>query len=319
MSAAPRRPDWWERLISFFAVIKRSGPFGIKVYEFVSRVYWTTKIAATRHRSDEEHIRKEFRACVGRDLDLGNPRTFSEKLQYLKLHDQTALHRQCADKIAVRDYVSQRLPADALIPVIMTTRDVDDIRPEKIPNERFVIKTNHDSGSVQFCHDRSTFDWDACRRKLRRALRRDFWLIGRELQYRDIDRALIVEEMLQSEVHCLRDYKFYCFAGDPKFLQVDIDRFSNHRRDLFDLSWNRLDAEYCIPRSDIAVPRPDALPTMIDYARRLSAPFRFARIDLFLVGDHVYFGEVTFHPYSGFREFTPQSFERRLGDMIVLE
>lgn len=319
MSAAPEHDRRLvSRASSALAWLKRRGGAAAAFYDFLSDAYWSMKLWLTRSRTDEEHVRIEFREAFGRELDLSNPRTFSEKLQYLKLYDQTPLHAQCADKIRVRDYIRSKVPEDALIPALLITYDVADITPERIAAPRFVIKPNHDSGSVQFCHDRNTFDWASCRRKLARALRRDFWMIGRELQYRDIRRGLIVEEMLISESCELRDYKFYCFGGEPKFLQIDVDRFSGHRRDLFDLEWRKMDVQYSIPNSNLNIPRPDTLPLMIEYAHRLAEPFKFVRVDFFSVNSRVYVGEITFHPYSGFRGFTPESFDAALGDMIKL-
>lgn len=306
------------RLSGAFKSMKEAGAVGRFVYESLSAAYWRAKLFASRNMSDEEYVAREFRRHLGRPLDLSNPRTFAEKLQHLKLYDQTPLHAQCADKIRVRDYAQEHIPKSALIPLVLTTYDVEDINERNIPDRAFVVKTNHDSGSVQFCRDRDAFDWAACRRRISRFMKQDFSAIGREIQYRRIRRGIIVEKMIEGDGGDLPDYKLYCFAGEPLFVQVDVNRFTKHRRDFFDLDWTPLNVQYNIPNSGLVVPRPETLPVMLDYARRLARPFKFCRIDLFSVRGHVYFGEVTFHPYSGFREFTPQGFDRLLGDMIPL-
>lgn len=306
------------RASALLAGLRESGAAGRFAYDTMSALYWNFRLWATRGWTDEQHIKAEFKAAFGYELDLENPVTYSEKLQYLKLYDLTPLHTQCADKIRVRAYVRERLSEDVLIPMVLATYDLEDINPEKISAQRFVVKPNHDSGSIEFCRDRNQFDWARCRRRMARALRRDFSRVGRELQYRDIRRGLIVEEMLLSDEYDLRDYKFYCFGGEPRFLQVDIDRFTNHRRNFFDMDWNPLDMQYSIPNANIVVPRPSTLNLMAQYARRLAEPFRFSRVDLYSLGSKVYFGEITFHPYSGFRSFSSREVEEKLGSWIDL-
>lgn len=142
---------------------------------------------------DRLYVRRQYEEIVGTRLDLDHPETLSEKIQWLKLRDATPLHTRCADKIGARDYVRELRGGDHLIPALLITDRLSDVAPKRIGAERFVAKTNHDWGGVVICRDRASFDWAAARRKLRSHLRRRFWKVNRELAYKDIAPAIIVE------------------------------------------------------------------------------------------------------------------------------
>lgn len=277
-----------------------------------------------RFAPDAVVTKRSYRHRFGRDLDLENPQGLSEKIQWLKLNGMTPLHSRCSDKIAVRDYVAERVGSEILIPMVMATYDVAEITPENIPAERFVVKPNHDSGSVVFCRDRASFDWADARRRLRAMLKRDFHLAQRERQYEGIRRGLIVEELLeQSGGGDLIDYKIYCFHGKPTFAQVDLGRHSDHRRAMYDLDWRKLPERIetlpGLPAAlDGELPRPEGWEEMKRIAAILAKPFPLVRIDFYNVDGRVFFGEMTFTPGAGLSRFEPREKDVAYGRLLDL-
>jgi hypothetical protein len=257
---------------------------------------------------------KKFR----KTLPLLAPKTFNEKIVWSKIFVRDERMVTCADKYAVRSFVRDRLGSDsALVPLLLVTDDPADIRADRISASAFAIKVNHDSGSVIFCRDREKFDFERCRKTLSWLLKRNYSFLNREWQYDRIrSRKIIVEPLIEGpEKGDLKDYKFLCFNGSAKYVFVESDRFIEHKRDIFDMEWNRVPVRCHYPMSDIPPERPASLPQMIEIAERLSAGFDFVRVDLYDTADGVRFGEMTFHPASGYKGFTPPSFDRILGDL----
>jgi hypothetical protein len=284
--------------------------------DFAHDAYMRLRLLRARRRGMRAHLVREFEAVFGHAPDLDNPRTFNEKMQFLKMQSRTPLHRICADKIAVRDYVADRLGTDLLVPLLHVFDDASAVTPQTISEDRFVVKATHDSGSTQICTDRETFNWRSARRRLSGALARDYAYLHYELQYHDIPRKIIVEELLDGAA--TSDYKIFCFDGEPFMTGVNYDRRGTHRHDFFDLEWNRLPVVYAKPTIGHAIPVPLTYDRMIDYARTLSKGFPFCRIDYFESEGQLFFNEITFHQYSGLMRFDPDEFDRILGDRITL-
>ena len=255
---------------------------------------------------DEWVVRRNYFHRFGVYPDLNNPQTLSEKVTWLKLHGATPLHRRCADKIAVRDWVAARVGPEVLNRAILITENPADITPDVIPDRRFVVKANMDTGSVLLCHDRARFDWDACRARMAEALARPFWRIQRERQYRGIRPAIIVEHMLDPDDPAigLTDHRILCLHGEPQFVEVTVVPPGALYCAVYSLDWVRLPIQVMAEASNSAVlpfelPRPGGLDRMLDIARRLSAPFPLVRVDLYETGRRVVFGELTFTPSAG--------------------
>jgi hypothetical protein len=264
-------------------------------------------------------VAHQYRLRNGRWPDLRDPRGYNEKILWLKLHDVTPLHTRCADKIAVRDYVAERWGADILTPALLISHDVEDLRPEAVTAERFVVKTNHDQGGVFICRDRAAFDWAGVRRQIARRMRHSPYDNLRERQYKDIRPGIIVEQFLEADgPEGLVDYKFNCFGGRPRFVQVNIGRQGNHVQLFYDLDWRKLPCWRTYPDITPDAARPPNLARMVEIAAALSAPFAFARVDLYDLGHAIRFGEITFHPGGGLKLFHPPEWERRIGDMLDL-
>ena len=276
---------------------------------------------------EKTFIQSRFKRVFGRAADLDNPKTLNEKTQWLKLHDRTPLHTQCADKYAVREYVAGKVGKQYLIPLLYHTEDPADIRPENLPEPPFVVKTNH-AGSIgmTFVRDKSGTDRPLVRKTLNKQIKQNYYHARKEWQYKNIKPRIIVERMLSTRDGGVPfDYKLHCFHGEPKVIQVDLGRFTDHKRNLYDTEWNLLPFTWCLWRNGQPlwpngrdVSPPSRLQEMLQIAQRLSAPFMYARIDLYEVEGSVFFGEITFHHGSGTEIFTPPEWDRRLGDMLIL-
>jgi hypothetical protein len=269
---------------------------------------------------DRQCIQRQYKAFVGEPLNLDRPRLLSEKVQWLKLHDVTPLHTICADKVRSRDYVREKVGEEYLIPALHIGPDTSGINPDTIRASRFAAKSNHDWGGVVLCRDRETFDWEAARTLLSAQMRKPFWKVFRERAYKDIVPMIIVEAFLEGADGGLpRDYKFFCFHGQPVMVQVVDGRDDWPTWTLYDLDWTKLPVwRRGRPRADWDQARPASLEKMIEIAAELSKPFRFCRIDLYEVDGHIYFGEISFYPEAGYRPFEPLEFERELGDRLHL-
>tara|TARA_R110001583_G_scaffold7158_6_gene35655 strand:+ start:1467 stop:3404 length:1938 start_codon:yes stop_codon:yes gene_type:complete len=268
--------------------------------------------------SDREFIIERFFTVFNIQPNLETPITFNEKLQWLKLNDRTPLHTTCADKLAVRKIIKKEIGEQYLIPLLLETKNVTDINPNNLPEAPFVIKTNHDSGNVFIVTDKSQVHYEHIRHKLKHSLRHNYYHTSREWQYKKIQPTIIVERLISDNYGKVpKDYKIHCFNGEPEFIQVDSDRFQSHRRTIYNLLWQEQDYAYKYqPLSDIEQPK--HLDKMLELARKLAKPFPFARIDFYDTGEQLYFGEITFHPESGFGSFIPNKWDTILGEKMRL-
>ena len=270
--------------------------------------------------SDEQRIRRKYRAELGRDPDLENPVTYTEKVLWLNLHHRDPRLVVCCDKFAVRDWVAERVGRELLVPLLGVYEDPDEIDLEALPGS-FVIKATHGSGWNLIVPDREAIDWTEARRSLRDWLTRNYYAHKREWQYRDVRPRLIVEEYLGDPDEVPAQYQFFCFRrGEEQrvLVQVDFDQHTDHRRDYYDLDWNRMPFASRVPNAEREAPRPEKLEEMVEVARRLAEDFPFVRVDLYLIEDRIYFGELTFTSGGGMSSFDPPEWDRKLGDWIGL-
>ena len=271
--------------------------------------------------SDEKRIRRKYRGELGREPDLDNPTTYTEKVLWLNLRHRDPRQAICADKYAVRDWVAERVGKDILVPLLGVYEDADDIDFESLP-DAFVIKATHGSGWNLIVPEKRDLEWEEARRSLQDWLSRSYYAHKREWQYRDVPNRVIVEEFLADENGGIpSQYQFFCFRrGDNQtiLVQVDFDEQTNHRRDYYDLDWKRMPFASRVPNAEREAQRPDRLDDMVEVARQLSEDFPFVRVDLYLVQDRIYFGELTFTSGGGMSSFEPAEWDRRLGDLIGL-
>lgn len=269
---------------------------------------------------DSVYLRLKYRLYFGRKLHLDDPRTFNEKLQWLKLHDRKPEYTMMVDKIEVKKWVAQKIGEEYVIPTLGVWNTPGEIDFDALP-DRFVLKCNHDSGGLCICSDKSKLDRRKAVAGLRKGLRRNYFLAGREWPYRDVARKVFAERYMADESgYELKDYKIFCFAGVPRYIQVDFDRYAatGHKRNIYDPDWKLMDWELQYPRdARREIPPPD-LENMLRLARILSAGVPFLRVDFYSVNRRIYFGECTFFPGSGFERFMPEIRDAELGDLIDL-
>jgi len=267
-----------------------------------------------------------FRRHLGYFPNLRNPKTLNEKIQWLMLHCRPPLHTQCADKHAVRHYVTEKIGAEYLVPLLYTTENPADITQERLPDAPFIVKTTHGSGGNTIVRDKSTIDWKTLRKQLGKSLRRNFYYLWREWQYKHIKPRIVVEQLLLDEDGNIpADYRVHCFNGQPKIIQVDLDRFIDPKRDFYDTQWQRQPFTWCYWKhgkpnwpNGRDIPAPPQLKQMLNIAEVLSSPFLYARVDLYEVSGRLFVGEITFTPSVGIAIFTPFEWDRKLGDMLTL-
>ncbi len=269
--------------------------------------------------SDEKWLEAYFRAYHHKKLNLENPRTFNEKLQWLKLYDRKIEYKMMSDKYGVRKYIADKIGEDYLIPLIGAWDSVDEIDFSLLPN-KFVLKCNHDSAGLVICRDKNKLDVCAAKRKLKKCLKRDYFWAGREDNYRGFPKKIIAEKyMTDGDKDELTDYKFFCFDGEPKFVQVDTGRFSDHVRNFYDLEWNFINVENGKKNDkNRQIGKPRQLNEMLNIARKLSDGLIHVRVDLYLISNRIYFGELTFHHGGGGMYVSPDSFDYEWGSYIKL-
>jgi hypothetical protein len=249
--------------------------------------------------------------------DLKDPKDLSEKVLWLKLHDQSPLHTFCADKILVRDYVAHRIGAPFLVPALLTTYQLERVTPEAIAEPRFVIKTNHDQGGVFICLDRGKIKWPEVHAQLRARLRTNKYYEYQERQYKDIRPGVLVERFIEGDAGGSPvELKVNCFQGAPRVIQVILDRFGRRRQAFYDQDWTLLPMHGRAAPAE-PIPRPARLDEILAAAATLAEPFLFVRADFLLgAGGRGWFGEMTFHPAAGLVRYNPPAMERALGDLI---
>jgi len=268
---------------------------------------------------DEPYLRLQYLVQRGRWLHLDPPETWSEKIQWLNLHYREPLMALCADKFLVRDHVRDRGLGDNLVPLLGVYDRLEEIDYGDLP-ARFVLKATHGSGWNVFCRSRSVFDPRAANAQLARFLRSNYYHRARERIYKDIKPRIICEELLQDRSGASpTDYKFFCFHGEPKFIQVDYDRFTAHTRNFYDLAWRRIPCRLRYLNNPAADGlRPERLLQMIVLAQRLASDFPFVRVDLYETDNGLFFGELTFLPSRGLGKFVPSRFDRLFGEHLDL-
>lgn len=268
---------------------------------------------------DEEEIRKElasmYRQRIGQDMNLECPNRYTEKIQWRKMYGLTPEMSLLSDKYAVRDWVKKRIGVEYLVPLLGHWCNPEDIEFDSLPNE-FILKTNNGTSTNIIVHDKDRIDIKNVRSMLRRWLAAKPGLVSFERQYDSIPPSIIAESLLkpadgESDV---KDYKFLCFDGEPRFVWVDLDRYTNHTRAMFDMNWELQDwNQYNYPPIPYVPARPVCLDEMIEVARKLSAGFDHVRVDLYEVSGKVYFGEMTFTNGSGLEPIVPDAFDAVLG------
>lgn len=295
---------------------------------FYNRVGFTTTLFTRLSKSrvlnvlgDVAYVKFAYWCCFGERLNLNNPTSYNEKLQWLKIYDHNPNYIQFVDKYQVKQYISQKIGSQYVIPTLGHWNTVDEIDITNLPDS-FVLKWNHDSGSIVICKDKSTFDLSAAKNKLRRGEKCSGYWYGREWPYKAVKPLVFAEQYMEDEVTGeLRDYKFFCFNGEMKIMLVASDRQNKNtdtKFDFFDRDFNHLNIINVHPNATKCISRPQQFDKMIEFAESLSKGYVHMRVDFYEVNGAIYFGELTLYHGSGFMTFSPAEWYTRMGSWIDL-
>lgn len=283
-----------------------------------------TKLGAYNNVSDEEYLKRKYRLLMGQELNLHDPHTFNEKLQWLKLHDRRLEYTTMVDKYEVKKYIAETIGEEYVIPTLGVWDHFEDIDFNTLPNQ-FVLKCTHDSGGLVICRDKKNFDYAAAKKKIQRCLKQNYYYKHREWPYKNVIPRVMAERYMEDEnkTEGLRDYKFFCFHNIPKFLYVSegLEDHSTAGISFYDFDGK----EMPFRRSDfrtigVDVQLPGNFPEMREIARILSEMVGspFVRIDLYSINGRIYFSEITFYPCAGMVPFEPKEWDHTLGSWIDL-
>ena len=257
---------------------------------------------------------------VGYKLNMNNPRSFNEKLQWLKINDIHPEYGKLVDKIEAKKYVANKIGDKYIIPTIKEYDNVDEIEWENLP-DKFVIKTNHGCGGMVICKDKKLLYIANAEKILRKALKKDYYKKNREYPYKYVKKRILVEKYMEDETGELRDFKFFCFDGNVFCLFVATDRGNKDEEtkfDFYDMDWNLLPFTNGHPNSGKKMDKPKNFELMKELASKLSKGFPHLRVDFYNVNGNIYFGELTFFHWSGIVPFNPVEWDYKLGEMMQL-
>ncbi len=267
---------------------------------------------------DKAFLKLLFWARTGKRLNLKNPRTYNEKLQWLKLYDRNPEYTKMVDKYEVRKYISEKIGEEYLIPLLGVWESFDEIDFDSLP-EQFVLKCTHDSGGLVICKDKSKLDLAVAKKKINKCLKRNFYKYNREWVYKNVKPRIIAEKYMVDESGTeLKDYKFFCFDGEPRAMFIATDRPHDTRFDFFDMQFNHLPFLNGHPMATKEIKKPTGFDKMAELSRILSADMRHVRTDFYDINGKIYFGEITFFHHSGFTPFEPEEWDYKFGEWINL-
>lgn len=268
---------------------------------------------------DKLFLEVQFRLVMGYWMDFNNPQTYNEKLQWLKLHDRNPLYTTLVDKAEAKEYVRGLIGEEHIIPTLGVWDKPEDICFDELPS-KFVLKCTHDSGGIIICHDKSKIDKKEVIRKFHKALKVNYYYQNREWPYFHVRPRIIGEELMVDESGVeLKDYKWFCFNGEPKALFIASDRMTpgeETKFDFFDMEFNHLPFTNGHPNANTPPKKPQGFEEMKLLAGELSKNIPHVRVDFYDVNGHIYFGELTFYHWSGIVPFEPKEWDRIFGDWI---
>jgi hypothetical protein len=270
---------------------------------------------------DKAYVKIQYKLKIGKKLNLKLPVTFNEKLQWLKIYDRNPEYIQMVDKYKVREYIADKIGGEYLIPLLGVWDKFDDIDFQNLPDQ-FVLKCTHDSGGIVICRNKNEFDIDAAKKKINKCLKKNYYWQGREWAYKDVPRKIIAEKYMEDETYKeLRDYKFFCFNGEPKIMFVGTERQVKGEEvkfDFFDMDYKHLDIKNGHPNAKLIPEKPINFEKMKELAKKLSKNIPHVRVDFYEVNGDIFFGELTFYHFSGMVPFIPEEWDYKLGEWIKL-
>ena len=269
---------------------------------------------------DEIYVRVEYFIVFGKRLRLKNPQTYSEKLQWLKLHEGDPIYTRMVDKAEAKKYVTEIIGEEYIIPTYGVWNHFDEIDFDKLPDQ-FVLKTTHDSGGVIICKDKKTLDKNAAKVKLEKSLKNDYYYTSKEWPYKNVVPRIIAEKYMEDESGELCDYKLFCFDGKMKALFIATDRFTSGEEtkfDFFDENFNHLPFTNGHPNATKPIKKPESFQQMKDLAEKLSQKIPHVRVDFYCTNGKIYFGELTFFHWCGFKRLETEEWDFKFGEWFKL-
>ena len=272
----------------------------------------------TRILPDKGYVFLDYIRKLHTIPDLKQPKSFNEKLQYIKLYDHNPKYTKMVDKLAMREIIKEKIGEGYTVPVLGIWNSFDEIDFNTLP-ERFVLKCNHDSGSYIICPDKGSLDLDKAKKKISVALKHDYYYQNREWIYKDIKPLVFAEQFLtDNETDFLWDYKCFCFNGKPRLMYIEKEAADNKTAAFFDMDKNFLDLEIDDPRPSVPPVLPDCFDSMKDISAILSEGIPFLRVDFFCIKGKIYVGEMTFFHDGGFAKIREQEWNLKMGSWIDL-
>lgn len=271
--------------------------------------------------NDKTYLKIKYKLVMGKKLNLENPKTFNEKLQWLKLYDRKDIYTKMVDKYEAKKYVANIIGEEYIIPTLGIYNNYEEIDFSKLPNQ-FVIKPTHTSGDIYICKDKNEINYKKLKKEVNRWLKRKYYYYHREWPYKNVKPRIIAEIYLNDfNIGELMDYKFFCFNGKVKFLKVDFNRFIEHHANYYDTKLNILPFGERIYPPDLnkKIDFPENINKMIELAEKLAKDIPFVRIDFYNVNEKIYFGEMTFYPAAGFGKIDPEEWNEKIGNLLELK
>lgn len=270
---------------------------------------------------DKLFLQLKYFLIFNEKLDLNNPLTFNQKLQWLKLYDRQDIYTNMVDKYEAKENLSKIIDKKYFIPTIGIYNNFDEINFDKLP-EKFVIKCTHDSGGLIICKDKKNLDKKNAKKKINKCLKKNYYLMHREWPYKNIKPRILIEKyMSDNNSEDLIDYKVMCFNGTPQYIFTCTERYSPEglKVTFFDTQWKKQSFQRHYPSSSKKIKKPENLQLMLELSKKLSSNIPFVRVDWYEINGNLYFGELTFYPGAGNEEFTPKEWDYKLGELINLD
>lgn len=271
--------------------------------------------------SDRCFLKIKFYAVIGRKLNLNNPKSYNEKLQWLKLYDRKKIYTTMVDKFEAKKLVASIIGEEYIVPTLGVYDSFNQIDFDKLPN-KFLLKCTHDSGGVVVCDDKASFDFKDAEKIISDSLNRNFYYEGREWPYKNVKPRIIAEKYIdEDDVNGLKDYKFFCFDGVAKAMFISSDRISSKKTkfDFFDMDFNHLPFNNGHPNSKENIIKPNGFEKMKSLSEKLSIGIPQVRIDFYDVKGHIYFSEITFFSRSGLVRYDPKKWDYIFGSWINIK
>ncbi len=274
--------------------------------------------------NDEKYLKMMYWANTGKKLNLDNPITYNEKLQWLKLHCKKEEYSKMVDKYEAKKWIASKIGSEYVIPLLGVWETFDDIDFDLLPNQ-FVLKCTHDSGGLIICKDKIKLDKEAAKKKIENSLKRNYFLVAREYPYKNVKPRIIAEKYMEDTTcneeneNCLTDYKFFCFDGNPKIVYIGKDHSKHATTDFFDMDFNHLPIKMRDPNAKTPPNKPIVFEEMKRLATKLSQGCPHLRVDFYLINGKIYVGELTFFHGGGFTEVKPEEWNYKMGEWINIQ